>query len=251
MASSSSLLLIAAVALLISRALSLTCTFQTFSNPNTTFAHCMDLPTLNATLHWTHDPTATPSTLSVAFTVPTAANTTKGWVAWALNPTQTGMLGAQALIATPNGSTYVVNTYNISSYKIGAPSNISYNVLSSAAEAVNGSTIIFAKLLLPADAKPVLNQVWQVGPVSSNGAPTMHGTTHDNLGSKTNLTLSGAAAETPAGSPSGSPSDSPATPGPTAGGQGGNSTSGGARVCGNGLYGVVLVLLWASYFGLF
>ncbi|GFP89476.1 cytochrome b561 and DOMON domain-containing protein at3g25290 [Phtheirospermum japonicum] len=244
MASFLLLFLAAAVALLISPALSLTCTSQTFSGPNTTFAHCMDLPTLNAFLHWTHDPTATPRpTLSIAFTV--AKANPNWWAAWALNPNQSGMLGAQALIAARNGSSYVVKTYSISytAYAI-TESNISYNILNMSAEHVNGSTTIFARLELPGTA-PVLSQVWQVGPLTPNGAPGMHETKSANLASKGNLTLAGAAAETPAGSPP----EVAAAPGPTAGRRGGNSTSGGARrVC--GLYGaVLLVLLWASYFG--
>ncbi|KAL0460437.1 UNVERIFIED_CONTAM: cytochrome and DOMON domain-containing protein [Sesamum latifolium] len=94
---SSPLLLIAAVALLISPATSQTCKSQTFAQRNTKFANCTDLPSLKAQLHWTYDPSARPNpTISVAFIAPPARP--EGWVAWALNPTGSGMLGAQALI---------------------------------------------------------------------------------------------------------------------------------------------------------
>ncbi|KAK6141870.1 hypothetical protein DH2020_024382 [Rehmannia glutinosa] len=233
-------LFIATVALLISPALSLTCTSQTFSQRNTTFANCLDLPTLKAFLHWTYSPTARPNpTLSIAFIAPPAKP--DGWVAWALNPTGSGMLGAQSLIAfkDTNGS-IVVKTYNISSYGPISESKISYDVLSKRAEYSGGVMTIFATLALPA-AEAEVNQVWQVGAAVNNGVPAKHAFAPENLSSKNTLQLMSDAA---------APSISPASAPSPAGRQSGNVTGGSSRILGSalGLYGV-LVLLGVTYFG--
>ncbi|KAI3450807.1 hypothetical protein Pfo_007472 [Paulownia fortunei] len=239
----SSFLFVAAVALLVSPALSLTCTSQTFSQNATRFANCSDLPTLKAFLHWTYDPTAKPNpTLSIAFIAPPARP--NGWVAWALNPTGSGMLGAQALIAFrgTNGS-IVVKTYNISSYGPIAESKISYDVLNKRGEYSDGVLRIFATLALPGGDAEV-NQVWQVGSSVNNGVPAKHDFSPDNLSSKNTLQLLSNAAEK-----GDAPAAAPASVAPS-GRQSGNDTGGSSRVWGSGLglYGV-LVLLGVSNFG--
>ncbi|PIN20940.1 hypothetical protein CDL12_06364 [Handroanthus impetiginosus] len=242
---SSFLLLIAtaAVALQLSPALSLTCTSQTFSQRTTRFANCTDLPKLKAFLHWTYDPEAQPKpTLSVAFIAPPAKP--EGWVAWALNPTGSGMLGAQSLIAfrDTNGSV-VVNTYSISSYSGIAESKISYNVLNKRAEYSDGVIRIFATLELPA-AEEEVNQVWQVGASVKNGVPVRHDFSPDNLSSKNTLQLVSTEGTASA------PAPAPASVAP-AGRQSGNDTGGSTRFWGSelGLYGVS-VLLGALVYGL-
>lgn len=226
-ASSSLLLLAAAVALLASPALSLTCQSQTFSSHNLTFANCTDLPTLKASLHWNYDAAAKPMpTLSVAFTAPPAKP--DGWVAWALNPTGTGMAGAQSLVAfaAANGST-VVKTYNITSYGPISESPISYKVLSKRAEAAKGAITIFATLALPAGSAAV-NQVWQVGSAVVDGVPAKHAFAPENLASKSALQLESAVED------GGAPAPAPTFAAAPGGGQSGN-VNGGARVWGSGL----------------
>ncbi|KAL0436695.1 UNVERIFIED_CONTAM: cytochrome and DOMON domain-containing protein [Sesamum radiatum] len=243
---SSSLLLIAAAALLISPATSQTCKSQTFAQRNTKFSNCTDLPSLKAQLHWTYDPSARPNpTLNVAFIAPPARP--EGWVAWALNPTGSGMLGAQALIAfkDTNGSA-VVKTYNISSYSSIAESRISYEVLSKRAEFSDGVMRIFATLALPMGDEKV-NQVWQVGPSVKDGVPVKHDFSPENLNSKGTLQLVSTSVEDKNG-PAAAPTSSNGSGAPT-GAQSGNDSGGSSRICASvlGLYGA-LVLLGVSLF---
>ncbi|KAL6511090.1 hypothetical protein OROGR_022214 [Orobanche gracilis] len=240
----SSFLLIAAVSLLISPALSITCDSQILSPRNTTFANCTALQALDAVLHWTYSPTPKP-TLSVAFTAAPASSS--GWVAWGLNPTATGMLGTQALVAfkQPNGS-LVVKEYNISSYGGISESKISYDVLNKSAVHYSGGNItIYATLELP-EAQATVNQVWQVGAKLTGGVPAVHAMGKDNKDSKGELKLVSGATESPAGSP-----EISTTPAPTGGNQNGNDTAAGTSVMGVGLtlgMCTVLSLLWVPYF---
>ncbi|KAL3616309.1 hypothetical protein CASFOL_039699 [Castilleja foliolosa] len=231
-------LLIAAVALplLISPASSQTCTSQTFNQTNTTFANCRDLPTLQAQIHWTYSPSARPNpTLDIAFIAPPAAR--DGWVAWALNPTQSGMVGAQSLVAFRNGTdgSMVVRTYNITSYSSIAESPIAYEVLSRRAESSDGLMRIFATLALPAGQAAEVNQVWQVGSAVRNGVPVAHAFSPANLNSRGTLRLEGAAAE---------PAPAPTRGNGGGGTQGGNDRGGSWRVSagGLGLYGGLVLL---------
>ncbi|KAK6122211.1 hypothetical protein DH2020_044039 [Rehmannia glutinosa] len=240
---SSLFLIAAAVALLISPATSQTCRSQTFTQSNTRFANCSDLPTLRAYLHWTYDPSATPNpTLNIAFIAPPASR--DGWVAWAINPTGPGMLGAQSLIAfrDTNGSV-VVRTYNISSYSSIAESRISYEVLSRRAEYSDGVMRIFATLALPAGGNTELNQVWQVGSSVRGGVPARHEFSPENLSSRGTLQLGSKAAEDKNGTAT--PPTSSNGGGSRTGTQSGNDNTGGSwRIRGNGLglYGVLVLL---------
>ncbi|KAI9071733.1 hypothetical protein K1719_046310 [Acacia pycnantha] len=97
-------------------ATSLTCTSQKFTG-NKVYSNCVDLPVLNSFLHWTHD--SSNSSLSIAFVAPAKPG---GWVSWAINPTGTGMAGAQALVAFKDEKGVVMaKTYNISSYSSVVP----------------------------------------------------------------------------------------------------------------------------------
>ncbi|KAL2470729.1 Cytochrome b561 and DOMON domain-containing protein [Abeliophyllum distichum] len=225
-----------ATALLILPACSLTCTSQTFTQKNT-FTNCTDLPVLKAYLHWTYDPTAKPKpTLSVAFIAPPAKP--DGWVAWALNPTGTGMAGAQSLVAfkQSNGSV-IVKTYNISSYNSIVESKLFYDVLDKKAEFSGGVIRIFAKLALPSDTTE-LNQVWQVGAKVNNGMPEKHDFSPDNLNSKGPLSLvSKASADTPTLAPAPEPTSGN---GNGNGGRNGNENGGSSRI---GVCGALVLLL--------
>lgn len=183
-----SLLLVIALPLLISPACSLTCTSQTFSMKTTHFTNCTDLPSLKAYLHWTYNPTAKPDpTLSIAFIAPPAKP--DGWVAWALNPTGSGMVGSQSLVAfKESNESMVVKTYNISSYGSMMESKILYNVLDKRAEYSDGVMRIFATLAMPGNVVE-LNQVWQVGGSVKNGVPEKHEFSPENLASKGTLEL--------------------------------------------------------------
>ncbi|KAH7576418.1 hypothetical protein JRO89_XS01G0059400 [Xanthoceras sorbifolium] len=176
--------------LLISPALSLTCTSQKFTS-NNLYSHCLDLPTLSSFLHYTYD--SSNRSLSVAF-VATPSNS-NGWVAWAINPTGTGMAGAQSLVAykDSNGA-MTVKTYNISSYSSVVQSKLSFEVWDTSADESGGFMRIYGKIKVPEDLAKAgkINQIWQVGPSVANGMLTKHEFSAPNLGAKGTLDLSGA-----------------------------------------------------------
>ncbi|MFQ6619528.1 hypothetical protein Gotur_001297 [Gossypium turneri] len=176
--------------LLISPAVSLTCSTQKF-NKNQVFSTCIDLPSLSSYLHFTYDSPI--ATLSVAFvaTPPKSG----GWIAWAINPKATGMVGSQALVAYKNFTTGVpvVRTYDISSYSSIVPKDLSFAVWDKTAESrSDGSLVIFAKIKVTADlaASGKINQVWQAGPgVGDGGMLVKHEFAAANLQSKGTLDL--------------------------------------------------------------
>ncbi|KAL0459957.1 UNVERIFIED_CONTAM: cytochrome and DOMON domain-containing protein [Sesamum latifolium] len=164
---------------------SATCTSQTFTN-NKLYAFCNDLPFLSSYLHWSYDPAQ--STLSIAFIAPPARP--DGWVSWAINPTSTGMVGSQALIAfrdAKGGMT--VKTYNVSVYGPLTESKVWYEVKESSAEFSGGLIRLFATLVLPEKGKTTVNHVWQVGPSVTGGVPDKHEFQAANLNSKGSLDL--------------------------------------------------------------
>jgi hypothetical protein len=152
--------LISLLALLISPSqAATTCTSQKFAN-NKLYANCTDLPVLSSYLHWTYN--ASNSSLAVAFVA--TPSKSGGWVAWAINPTGTKMLGSQALVAyVQDDGTPIVKTYNLSSLSSVVPGNLSFDVWDTRAESNDGTLKIFATVKVPEKAETV-NQVWQVGP---------------------------------------------------------------------------------------
>ncbi|OIT36986.1 PREDICTED: cytochrome b561 and DOMON domain-containing protein At3g25290-like [Nicotiana attenuata] len=172
--------------LLISPSLSQTCSSQKFTS-NKVYARCSDLPALKSFLHWTYN--AENSTLDVAFVAP--PDKPDGWIAWAINPKDTGMVGAQTLFAFKNSKgEMVVKTYDLSSYtSIKESSKLWFDVKESAAEFSGGLIRLFATLVLPEKGKTTLNHVWQVGPSVSNGFPAKHDFQPANLNSKGTLDL--------------------------------------------------------------
>ncbi|CAK9140879.1 unnamed protein product [Ilex paraguariensis] len=178
------LLLLPAISL-ISPSQSATCISQKFTN-NKLYTHCNDLPSLNSFLHWTYD--SANSSVSIAFIAPPAKP--DGWVAWALNPTGTGMAGAQALVAFKDAQgVMTVKTFNISSYATIEEGKLSFDVPEKTAEYSGGLMTIFATVVLPEKGKTVVNQVWQVGASVSNGFPAKHEFQPANLNSKGSLDL--------------------------------------------------------------
>ena len=175
------------------------------------YVTCEDLPHLGAALHWTYD--ASEPSLSLAFVAAPAAP--GGWVAWGINPTGSGMVGAQALVALAGGAAnssapVAVRTYNITGYSpLGdASTPIAFPATGLAADVGGGGKVrLYATLRLGKGVKKVVNHVWQVGSSVTKGAPDMHAMGADNLASKGKLVLSdGAAASAPA--PAGGPSSS-------------------------------------------
>ncbi|XP_008778756.2 cytochrome b561 and DOMON domain-containing protein At4g12980-like [Phoenix dactylifera] len=160
-----------------------TCSSQTFSK-NRLFATCNDLRHLSAALHWTYD--AANSTLSIAFVAPPSRS--GGWVAWALNPTGSGMVGAQAVVGLrQSGGSLVAKTFNISAYGPVTPSPIAFETWGlEAEEDAGGVMTVFAMLKLPSGVTR-MNQAWQVGPSSTDGLPNKHDIGVANLNAKGTL----------------------------------------------------------------
>ncbi|XP_058096237.1 cytochrome b561 and DOMON domain-containing protein At3g25290-like [Magnolia sinica] len=162
---------------------SATCTSQKFSN-NKVYSLCTDLPHLNSYLHWTYD--SSNSSLSIAFTAPPAKS--NGWIAWGINPTATGMIGSQVLLAyrLSHGSTDV-QTYNISSFGPIVPGKIAFEVPEKQAVYSNHVMTIFATVVLPKGTKTTVNHVWQVGPAMDGSSPIHHAMAQANLHAKGKL----------------------------------------------------------------
>ncbi|KAL6967953.1 hypothetical protein U1Q18_033756 [Sarracenia purpurea var. burkii] len=170
---------------LISPSQSLTCTSQKFSN-NKLYDHCTDLSQLSSYLHWTYDSAA--SSLSVAF-VATPAKP-DGWISWAINPTGTGMVGAQALIAFKDSKgAMTVKTYNISSYRSIVKGKVWFDVTEMSADYSDGMMRIFAMVTLPDKTATMVNQVRQVGPSVTDRIPGKHDFQLAILNSKGTLDL--------------------------------------------------------------
>ncbi|CAO2163559.1 unnamed protein product [Urochloa humidicola] len=177
-----------------------------------TYAACEDLPSLGAALHWTYD-VSVPS-LSPAFVAAPAAP--GGWVAWGINPSGGGMVGAQALVALAGGggdtaaasSAPAVRTYNITGYApLGKTSTpIAFPATDLAADVGgDGKVRLYATLRLEVGTKKVVSHVWQVGPSVTRGAPDVHAMDPQNLAAMGKLVLSDGAAASPpaaAGGPS-------------------------------------------------
>ncbi|KAK2971404.1 hypothetical protein RJ640_025354 [Escallonia rubra] len=176
---------VALAATLISPSQSLTCTSQIFTN-NKLYDRCSDLPHLTSYLHWSYN--SGKKTLSVAFIAPPA--NPDGWISWAINPTETGMAGSQALVAFKDSKgVMTVKTYNISSYSSIVASKLSFEVSDMSAESSGGNMMIFATVALPGNLGTTLNQVWQVGPAVVNDGPAKHEFQPENLNAKGTLDL--------------------------------------------------------------
>lgn len=180
---------------------SLTCTSQKLTN-NNVYTHCLDLPTLTSYLHYTYD--SSNRSLSIAFlAAPPAAD---GWVAWAINPTDAGMAGAQSLVAFKESGKMTLKLFNISGYSsVEATTKLLFDVWDTSAEESGGFMRIYGKIKVPEDlaAAGKVNQIWQVGPSVSKDVLTKHDFAAANLASKATLDLSGAQTDlTPTGTDS-------------------------------------------------
>ncbi|GAA0143859.1 hypothetical protein LIER_35821 [Lithospermum erythrorhizon] len=154
------------------------CTSYSFSN-NNIYQTCNNLPVLDSFLHYTYHQTN--HTVDIAYRH--VGVTTSNWVAWALNPTGSGMSGSQSLVAFQNSSGVVsAHTSPISGYRTQLqPAPLSFGVPRIDCEFRSGANemIIYATLQLPT-GQTRFTQVWQFGQVS-NGVPQEHTTSGDNL----------------------------------------------------------------------
>ncbi|OAY85556.1 Cytochrome b561 and DOMON domain-containing protein [Ananas comosus] len=184
--------------LLLSGCRAQSCNTETFSE-NRNYALCSPLSELGATLHWTYH--AANGTADVAYRVQQDAN---GWAAWAINPTATGMIGANALLAFHDASTSAVRVIttviNDTSYNPTIrDENLTFPVHSRAAEYAAGAYTIYATVGLPNNST-TQSTVWQAGDGFQNGLPYGHPQTIQHTTSFSSLNfLSGQAAAEGAG----------------------------------------------------
>ncbi|KAF8043016.1 hypothetical protein BT93_A1377 [Corymbia citriodora subsp. variegata] len=155
-----------------------TCANHTFSSDRA-FDSCTDLPVLGAHLHWTYDPAT--SSLHVAYR---ATQSPSGWIAWGINPTGTGMVGSQAIVALQNSDgTMKAYTTPIDSYSPAmGEKELSVKVSNVTAEYEGGEMAIFAVVgPLGNGTASGVNQVWQAGDSVVGGVPQAHATSGDNV----------------------------------------------------------------------
>ncbi|KAG8642144.1 cytochrome b561 and DOMON domain-containing protein At5g47530 [Manihot esculenta] len=152
------------------------CSNFTFPN-NQVFDSCIDLPSLQAQLHWNYF--ASTRSIHIAYKTNQAPT---GWIAWAINPTGTGMVGSQALVAFQNsdGSMTAYPTTVTSMNPSMQPDTLSFKVSNISATYYNNEMTIFA-IVGPLENGTTVNHVWQAGDSVSNGIPQAHALSGPNL----------------------------------------------------------------------
>uniref|UniRef100_A0A0E0LTY0 DOMON domain-containing protein n=1 Tax=Oryza punctata TaxID=4537 RepID=A0A0E0LTY0_ORYPU len=163
------------------------CASYTFSS-NQLYGSCAALPRLGATLHYNY--TAATNTVAVAFRAPQAAagGAGKGWVAWGINPSGTGMVGTQAVVAFrhSNGSLVAYPTVLDSYAPSMAPAaakDLALPVSGVSAEEIGKTkeVVVYATVALPAGKGSKFNHVWQQGSSVAGDVPAAHPTSGDNV----------------------------------------------------------------------
>uniref|UniRef100_A0A1D1ZIL4 Cytochrome b561 and DOMON domain-containing protein n=1 Tax=Anthurium amnicola TaxID=1678845 RepID=A0A1D1ZIL4_9ARAE len=153
------------------------CTSYTFSQ-NQIYDKCNSLLRLESSLHWNYHPGN--GTVDVAYR---ATQSSDGWVAWGINPTQNRMVGTQALVAFQNTTSGNMAAYStpISGYSpTMQPGDLSFAVSNVGGEYSGGVMTIFATLVLPNNRTQV-NHVWQASTTFAGGFPGVHARTGDNV----------------------------------------------------------------------
>ncbi|VVB06221.1 unnamed protein product [Arabis nemorensis] len=162
------------------------CESHSFKNGKR-FRSCTDLPVLDSFLHFSY--VRETGVLDVAYRH--ANLESSSWIAWAINPTKKGMLGAQALVAYRNSTSGSMRAYtsSITSYStMLQESPLSFRVSQVSAEYLNGEMTIFATLVLPLNTT-VVNHLWQDGPLKEGNRLGMHAMSGDHLKSMATLDL--------------------------------------------------------------
>jgi len=122
------------------------------------------------------------------------------WVAWAINPTATGMVGAQSLVAYPqSGGAPKVYTAPIADYSTKLEEgNLTYGVSDLNATYQSNEMIIFATWTLPTTVTTI-NQVWQAGPLSGTTIQAHSTSNSANLNSMGTVNLLSGQSQTQGG----------------------------------------------------
>ncbi|XP_058217574.1 cytochrome b561 and DOMON domain-containing protein At5g47530-like [Rhododendron vialii] len=146
-----------------------TCSNYTFTSSRV-FSSCIELQYLQAHLHWTYIQST--RQVEIAYR---SNQTSEGWIAWAINPNNTGMLGSQALVAfhNANGSMTAYPTAITNYNPSMVPGTLSFKVSNISAEYSRNQMTIFA-VVGPLDKGTMVNHVWQSGSSVSSNIPQMH-----------------------------------------------------------------------------
>ncbi|KAJ7963639.1 Cytochrome b561 and DOMON domain-containing protein [Quillaja saponaria] len=156
------------------------CMSYIFSS-NKNYKTCNDLPVLDSSIFWNYHQSS--RIVDIAFRKIKVKESS--WVAWAINPTSTGMVGSQALIAFKRSDgVLVAYTSPVISYQTLLPQgNLSFPVrgVSATYNANINEMILFATIQLP-NNPTLVNHVWQEGPVVDD-FPRMHALSGPNLNS--------------------------------------------------------------------
>ncbi|KAL0321082.1 UNVERIFIED_CONTAM: cytochrome and DOMON domain-containing protein [Sesamum radiatum] len=152
---------------------------------NQIFSSCSNLPYLNSFLHWNYDQSGKTVEIAYRHKGPSSSR----WVAWAINPSGQGMIGAQAVVAFKKADgTMRAYTAPVTSYQTQLQQAVlSFQVSDLTATYTRNEIIIFATLKLD-NLSSTVNQVWQEGPLSGD-SPAMHLNSGSNVQSFGTLNL--------------------------------------------------------------
>uniref|UniRef100_A0A2N9J7R9 Cytochrome b561 and DOMON domain-containing protein n=1 Tax=Fagus sylvatica TaxID=28930 RepID=A0A2N9J7R9_FAGSY len=119
------------------------------------FAACTELPVLNSTLSWNYYTSS--NRVEIAFRKSGIDDYNSRWIAWAINPTSTGMIGSQSFVACPRSDgSLAAYTSPITSYETSLQEgNLSFPVYDVSATYENNSVTIFATLELPSNTTTI------------------------------------------------------------------------------------------------
>ncbi|CAH2044725.1 unnamed protein product [Thlaspi arvense] len=162
------------------------CDSHSFNNGKH-FRSCIDLPVLDSFLHFSY--VRETGVLEVAYRH--ANIESSSWIAWGINPTGKGMLGAQTLLAYRNSTSGAMRAYtsSIKGYSTKLQEGpLSFRVTQLSAEYLNKEMTIFATIVLPSNTT-VVNHLWQDGPLKEGDRLGMHAMGGDHLKSMATLDL--------------------------------------------------------------
>ncbi|KAB5569795.1 hypothetical protein DKX38_003588 [Salix brachista] len=147
-----------------------------------------------------------------------------GWIGWGINPNDTGMVGAQVILALKSSKgAPEVKTYNLVAYSDIREEKLSFDVwdLSAETNATSGEFTIFASVKVQEKTESV-NHIWQVGAAVNKGKPGKHEFAADNKDAKATLKLTAAAQKTGKTAATTTPASGSSSTNATAGGKSGS-----------------------------
>ncbi|KAL0001535.1 hypothetical protein SO802_015316 [Lithocarpus litseifolius] len=132
---------------------------------------------LQSHLHWNYIPST--RSIQIAYR---ATQTSTGWIAWAINPTGTSMIGSQAIVAFLNANgTMTAYTTPITSYNPSMKqAALSFRVSNISATYAKNEMTIFG-VVGPLNNGTTVNHVWQAGSSVEYNIPQMHPTSGPNI----------------------------------------------------------------------